>query len=88
MSGADLFADVARSSRPDVRNPILSLPAALELLALPRAQRLIMKRLLRELKAQCREQERRAYSQRKGPLTAYWMAAGTYAGHVAAVLGK
>jgi hypothetical protein len=83
-----LFAEPARSSRADVRNPILALPAALELQALPRSQRLIIKRLLRELKAQCREQERRAYSQRKGPLTAYWMAAGTYAGHVAAVLGR
>jgi hypothetical protein len=87
MSGG-LFAEQPRSSRPDVRNPVLALPAALELQRLPRSQRLIIKRLLRELKAQCREQERRAYSQRKGPMVSYWMAAGTYAGHAAAVLGR
>lgn len=77
-----------RSSRPDVRNPVLRLPAAQELLALDRPTRLLLKRILRDLKRQCRDEERRAYATRKGPLTAYWMATGTYAGHLAAICGK
>lgn len=77
-----------RSSRREVRNPILALPAAQELLALPPEQRRILKRLLRELKAQCRGQEEKAYRQRKGPMTAYYMACGTYAGHIANVMAE
>lgn len=78
----------ARSSRAEVRNPVLALPAAAELQALPRPQRLLLKRILRDLKRQCREQEAAAYAARKGPMTAYWMATGTYAGHLAAILGR
>lgn len=75
-----------RSSLREVRNPILGLPAAREIAALPAEQRRLLKRLLRDLKAQCREKEAEAYAKRKGPMTAYWMAAGTYAGHIANAL--
>jgi hypothetical protein len=44
--------------------------------------------LLRELKAQCRAKEVESYRKRKGPLVAYWMAAGTYAKHIAQVISK
>lgn len=76
-----------RSSRREVRNPILALPAAQAILAsLTPDQRVAMKRLFRELKGQCRQKEAEAYAKRKGPMTAYWMAAGTYSGHIANVL--
>jgi uncharacterized membrane protein len=78
----------SRSSRREVRNPILALPAAQELLALPMEQRQILKRLLRQLKAQCREQEANAYARRKGPMVAYYMASGTVAGHIANVMAE
>lgn len=74
-----------RSNLREVRNPILGLPAAQALLALPPEQRQIIKDLLRQLKVQCREKEVAAYAKRKGPMTAYWMAAGTYCGHIANV---
>lgn len=77
-----------RSARAEVRNPILALPAAAELLALPVEQRRILKRVLRQLKTQCREQEANAYAKRKGPMVAYWMAAGTYCGHIANVMAE
>jgi len=78
-------AALDRSARREVRNPILALPAAQALLALPAEQRAVIYWLLRDLKAQCREQEAIAYAKRKGPMTAYWMAAGTYSGHIAHV---
>ena len=80
-----------RSSLPETRNPLLALPAAQEIQALLADNpelKAAYKRLHRELKAQARDQENRCYRQRKGPLTAYWMAVGTYAGHLANVAGR
>lgn len=45
-----------------------------------------LRELFRQLKAQCRAKEGESYRRRKGPMTSYYMAAGTYAGHVASVL--
>lgn len=80
-----------RSSQPEVRNPLLALPAAQQLqdmMATNPALKSTWKQLCRELKAQAKGQETRCYRQRKGPLTAYWMAVGTYAGHLANVAGR
>ncbi len=79
-----------RSSRPEVRNPLLALPAAIELRELLAANpelRATFKRLARQLKGQCREQEANAYARRKGPLTSYWMSTGTWSGHLANLCG-
>lgn len=76
-----------RSSRADVRNPILALPAAREIIdEAPPEVRAWLKRLLLELNAQCREKEVEAYRKRKGPMTSYWMAAATYVKHIAHAL--
>jgi hypothetical protein len=76
-----------RSARREVRNPILGLPAAQAILAeLSPDQRKRFRDLFRQLKVQCRAKEADAYRYRKGPMTAYWMAAGTYSGHLAHVL--
>lgn len=83
-----MAAQVARANLPEVRNPILRLPAAQELMALPADQRAVIKRILRDLKAQCRVEEARVYRQRKGPLVQYYMAMGTIMGHLANVAGK
>lgn len=77
-----------RSAQAVVRNPLLALPAAQALMALPADQRRAIAALLRDLKRQARGKEAESYRKRKGPMTAYWMAAGTYAGHLAAVLAK
>lgn len=80
-----------RANRAEVRNPILALPEAQELIRLMRREpelRHVFKRLMRELKAHCRVEEERCYRQRKGPLVAYWMAGGTIVGHIANVLAE
>lgn len=78
-----------RSSLPEVRNPLLALPAAVELADLLADQpqlRRAFKRLCRQLKAQCREKEAEAYRTRKGPMVQYWMSTGTWAGHLSAAV--
>jgi hypothetical protein len=79
-----------RSSRREVRNPILGLPAARQIMsdASPEAQlaRLWLWRLLRELNEQCRGNEVVAYGKRKGPMTNYWMSAATYVKHISHIL--
>lgn len=80
-----------RSNRPEVRNPLLALPAAQELSAILANHpdlRASFKRLCRQLKAQCREQEANAIKRRKGPMVQYWMSTGTWAGHLANVCGR
>jgi hypothetical protein len=82
---------MGRSSQPEIRNPLLALPAAQELAQLLAAQpelKATFKRLCRELKAQCRDQEANAYARRKGPMVSYWMSTGTWAGHLANACGR
>jgi hypothetical protein len=78
-----------RSSRPEVRNPLLALPAARELAALlaeePELARRV-KRLALDLKAQCRANEAEAIRKRKGPMVSYWMSTGTWCRHLSALI--
>lgn len=82
--------DVARSTRPEVRNPLLGLPAAQDfaeaLAAAPPEVRQAFKRLLGELKVQCREKEVESYRKRKGPQVQYWMSTGTWVKHLRALV--
>lgn len=74
----------ARSTRAEVRNPILGLPAAREALAaLPIDQAEALRTVLLQIQAQAKEKERESYAKRKGPMTSYWMAVGTYCKHIA-----
>lgn len=73
----------ARSARLEVRNPVLRLPAAASILALPIEQRRPLGILLRELAAQADADAERSWGQRKGIMAAYWRAVSTYAKHIA-----
>jgi hypothetical protein len=69
-------------------NPLLRLPAAQKLMALPAEQRALLEDLLRELRAEADREAESAWRRRKGPMAAYWRAVATYARHVAHALGK
>lgn len=69
-------------------NPLLKLPAAKQLLAMPQAQRAALEQLLRELRADADREAENAWRRRKGPMAAYWRAVATYARHTAHVLSK
>jgi hypothetical protein len=69
-------------------NPLLALPAARAIAALPQAQRRPLERLLRELRAQANEQAELAWARRKAPMAAYYRAVSSYARHCAHVLSR
>jgi hypothetical protein len=74
-----------RSQQPDVRNPILGLPAALELADLLQDQpelSQIFQRLLRELSAQADQKAEQSWTSHKPPMAAYWKAAAVYTRHI------
>jgi hypothetical protein len=79
----------SRSSLAEVRNPILALPAAVAALrSLDPQQRAALRVVLLAIREQARAKEIESYRKRKGPMVGYWMAAATYAKHIAAVLGR
>jgi hypothetical protein len=73
---------IERSSRADVRNPVLSLPSAERLLALSPEARKAVAECLRDLAKDARERAQRSWRQNKGPMAVYWKAVGAYATHL------
>lgn len=67
-------------------NPVLKLPAAQRLLALPPEQRELIEDLFRELRHAAYIEAEKAWKRRKGPMASYWRAVATYARHVAHAL--
>jgi len=78
--------DPRRSARLEVRNPVLALPAAREILALPPEHRTILGILLRELSKQSDDKATTAWGARKGIMAAYWRATSTFSKHLARAL--
>jgi len=70
-----------RSLRGDVRNPLLSLPAAQELADLPLEARSILRRLLKQISDDARERAEKCWKTHKAPMAAYWKAVAVYANH-------
>lgn len=77
---------MSRSLRPDVRNPVLALPAVAELLALPPSARSALRALLRDLAADARARAQKAWRTNKAPMAAYWKSVAVYATHTARAL--
>jgi hypothetical protein len=77
----------ARSSRREVRNPLLALPAAKAIAALPLEQRQLLGQLLRELNVDCEAKAQKAWTTKKGPMAAYWKACAVYAKHAGRLCG-
>jgi len=69
-------------------NPLLKLPSAQRLLALPADQRELIEALFRDLRADADKLAEQSWKKRKGPMAAYWRAVSTYARHVAHALKK
>lgn len=78
----DLSTDLPRSNRAEVRNPILALPAARKLAALPPEAREAVCELLEEMRIDAFSRADNAWRKSKPPLAAYWRAVSTYCGHV------
>ena len=75
-------AELPRSNRAEVRNPILALPAAKKISALsPEAQEAICE-LLEEMRVDAFARADKAWRKSKPPLASYWRAVSTYCGHI------
>lgn len=69
-------------------NPLLELPAAQEILALPRETLAPLEKLLRQMRDQANDQAEIAWKRRKGFQAAYWRVVSTYARHCAHVMSR
>ncbi|MEG8024096.1 hypothetical protein QP162_05940 [Sphingomonas aurantiaca] len=76
----------ARSSRADVRNPVLALPGIATLRALDPSTRAAIAGALREIQADARVHAIKCWKTHKAPMALYWKAVGVYAGHLARAL--
>jgi hypothetical protein len=76
----------SRSSRPEVRNPVLALPAARRLRELDAPSRAALRAVLEDLRRDAHARAEKSWRARKGLLGAYWRAVGVYAGHLSRAL--
>lgn len=77
-----------RANRAEVRNPVLALPAFKALAARPRAERVALAELLRDLGHDATGRANESWRKHKGPMAAYWKACAVYARHIARALLK
>jgi hypothetical protein len=77
------MTDLPRSARPAVRNPLLALPAAQRVMALPPETRAALRGLLLEIRADAQVRAAECWRKHKAPMACYWKAVAVYAGHAA-----
>lgn len=76
---------MTRSNRPDVRNPLLALPSAEAIRALPDAARAALRAVLMDIRRDAQARAEQCWKKHKAPMAAYWKAVAVYAGHTARV---
>lgn len=75
-----------RTARPEVRNPLVSLPSARALAQLDPAARAALRALLLDLKKDATARANKCWRTHKAPMAAYWKAVAVYAGHAARLI--
>lgn len=70
-----------RSSRIDIRNPLLTLPSSRRIADLPSDAKAALSALLSELAKDAAERAEKSWRKSKGPMAAYWKAVSVYAKH-------
>ncbi|WP_246828122.1 hypothetical protein [Rhizobium binae] len=71
-----------RSRRPEIINPVLSLPAAQRINELEPQARALLAEILKDLSRDARERAQKSWRTNKGPMAVYWKAVGAYATHL------
>ena len=77
---------MTRSNRPEVRNPVLTLPSAQDLKDLPAETRAILRALLNDIGQDASLRAQKCWRTRKAPMAAYWKVVSVYARHIARAL--
>jgi hypothetical protein len=75
-----------RSSRRDVRNPVLALKSAAAIQAMSPDVRATLRNLLRDLAVEARQKANECWRKHKAPMAVYWKAVSVYANHIQRVL--
>ena len=73
---------MTRSSRRDVRNPVLALPSIEALQALPQEAREALALVLADVSSDARIRADESWRKHKAPMAAYWKAVSVYAKHI------
>lgn len=76
----------SKRERRIVANPLLGLPAAAKLQALPPESRAALREVLLELGEQSKAKSEACWRNHKGLIAAYWKAVGVYCRHFARLL--
>lgn len=74
-----------RSLRPDVRNPLVNMPAARLIQALPKDARDAVRQLMREISVDANGRAQKCWAKSKAPMAAYWKAVSVYALHASRI---
>lgn len=77
-----------RSTLAEVRNPVLALPAAREILAGPWADLDRLASLLRALSKDAAERAQKCWKTHKAPMALYWKCVAVYSGHISRALRR
>ncbi|WP_262267081.1 MULTISPECIES: hypothetical protein [Microvirga] len=83
-----MTSPIPRSSRIEVRNPILALPAFKAVYSLPDDTKLVLASLLDNLSKDAEAKAQTSWLKKKGPMAAYWKACAVYAKHIARAIRK
>ena len=75
-----------RSAAPEVRNPLLRLPAAQRLQELPEERRDVLASVLLDLSRDAHARAEVSWKSRKAPMALYWRCVGVYARHFSRLL--
>lgn len=86
MSPFMIVSPDRRSARREDRNPVLALPAARRVHALPEPARALLAALLEELADDAGQRAQDCWRRHKAPMAAYWKACAVYARHLARVV--
>lgn len=77
-----------RSSRAEVRNPMIALPEVQALAALPLDARMATRAALMAISKECRHRGNEAWAKHKAPMAAYWKANAVNLRHLALAIPK
>lgn len=72
-----------RAARREVRNPVLALPSARRLSALPPEAAAALRAILIDIRVDASVRAQESWRKHKAPMAAYWKAVAVYAGHIA-----
>lgn len=78
-------ADLPRSVRPDVRNPVAGLPSAQAIRELPQAAKDALRAVLLGIRKDAQVRAETCWKRHKAPMAVYWKAVAVYAGHLSRV---